>query len=118
MSGSSWDDLKRVREEEYFIKEEREKLNKLRDKLAEDNAYIIKTKEAISKFERGFSPISGASFFKSHVHGHDFLDCPEEGSVLMTYDTLKAIIRAAELRAEDVINAWDKYLRGAETAEE
>lgn len=110
MSTSSWDDMKRVREEEFFQREEREKLNQLREKLSVEKGYIQSTRTALENYERGFSPLGGKAMFRVEVGEDKILDCPEEGCVLMTYETLSRLLSEGHKRDSDALEAWDKFL--------
>lgn len=113
MSTSSWDDMKRVREEEFFQREEREKLNQLREKLGAEKSYIQATREALNSYERGFSPLGGKPMFRVDVGNERILDCPEEGCLLMTYETLANLLAEGHKRDADALEAWDKFLGNA-----
>lgn len=113
MSTSSWDERKRVREEEYFLKEEKEKLRRLREKSHNSETVRAHAQEALSNFRRGFSPITGAPMFKVTVDGIDVVDCPEEGLMMLTYDTLENIlIDAGESPAK--VKNWLTFLKPGE----
>merc|ERR1711974_477461 len=66
---SSWDQLKKVREEEYFLKEEREKIAALKAQRAKSLEFLTETKEKMKTFERGFSPLRGMSMFRANIAG-------------------------------------------------
>lgn len=110
MSTSSWDDMKRVREEEFFQREEREKMDRLRAKLLSEKGYIQTTRDAISKYERGFSPLSGKAMYRIEVAGTSVLDCPEEGCVLLSYETLESLLAETRKQSSDVVDAWKQFL--------
>ena len=110
---SSWDQLKKVREEEYFYKDERDKVAALKAEREQSRAFMEVTKEKMKDFERGFSPISGKNMFRANVDGDIVLDCPEEGTLTMTYDTLEAIIKAARKGEDAHITKWAQYLEVA-----
>lgn len=111
MSSSSWDDMKRVREEEYFMKEEQAKVAALKAKRSKEQAYLQNTHAAIEKFQRGYSPISGANLFKAKVGAHTVLDAPEEGVLLLPYDTLVELLTAATSHVDsEMVTDWKRFL--------
>lgn len=116
---SSWDAMKRAREEEYFLKEERAKVSALKARQDEARAFLEKTHQVIRGFNRGFSPISGGSMFRAHVGDDVVLDCPEEGVLTLPYDTLEKLLAEAKKPQSDLLDKWREYLHIAlESSEE
>lgn len=113
MSTTSWDKLKKVREEEFFVKEERAKVAALKEKREAELQFLTETKNKMATFERGFSPIRGKSMFRANVAGFTILDCPEEGTVTLTYDVLQDILTEAKKAESDVIKTWERFLEVA-----
>lgn len=113
MSASSWDDMKRVRESEFFHREEQEKKRHMQQERDDALARLEKTNQSLENYQRGFSPLQGASMFRSTVAGQHFLDCPEEGVVLMSYSTLLHLISAARKSDSDVVDGWDRFIKNA-----
>lgn len=110
---SSWDNLKKAREEEYFIKEEREKIAALKAEREKSLAFLAKTKEKLEHFERGFSPINGKRVFRANIAGDLVLDCPEEGTVTMTYDVLQALLKEAKKADSEILPKWEMFVEVA-----
>ena len=110
---SSWDQLKKVREEEYFLKEEREKVAALKAKRAKSLEFLTETKEKMEAFERGFSPLRGMSMFRANIAGDLILDCPEEGTVTMTYDVLQALLKEAKKADSEILPKWEMFVEVA-----
>lgn len=112
MTTSSWDEMKRVREEEYFHKQEQEQLQKLKEQGEKKPNLQDKGLESIAAFSKGKSPLTGASFYKASVSGSTILDCPEEETLLLSYKTILKIIDAAEAQDKNTIHAWQHFLTG------
>lgn len=110
MSTTSWDKLKKVREEEFFVKEERAKIAAIKAERAAATQFLTETKEKMETFERGFSPISGKSMFRATVADFTVLDCPEEGTITLTYDVLQDILTEAKKSDSDVLKTWERFL--------
>lgn len=93
MTTNAWDDMRRVREEEYFVKNEAGKLRQLHQKWeslqAERGTFIAK----LNSLQKAHSPVSGAGMYKMNINGHAVLDCPMEGTVLLTYEALADILQ-------------------------
>ena len=110
---SSWDQLKKVREEEYFLKEEREKIAALKAQREKSLEFLAETKEKMKTFERGFSPVRGKSMFRANIAGEIVLDCPEEGTVTLTYDVLQTLIREAKKAESEALPLWERFIEVA-----
>lgn len=113
MVKSSWDDMKRSREEEFIQREEREKLAKLREKVLQKTAHIQQSADALASFERGFSPLRGGAMYKKEVAGEHILDCPQEGSVMMTYTTLSHILTEASRSESESLEHWRQFIENS-----
>lgn len=113
MSTTSWDNLKKAREEEYFLKDEREKIAALRAKREAALEFIAETKNKMATFERGFSPVRGKNMFRATVAGNLVLDCPEEGTLTMTYDVLETILKEAKKTESELLTKWAQFVEVA-----
>ena len=113
MSTTSWDNLKKAREEEYFLKDEREKIAALKAQREAALEFITLTKEKIAEFERGFSPIRGKNMFRANIAGDQVLDCPEEGTLTITYDVLEKLLKEARKAESDVLVKWEQFVEVA-----
>ena len=110
---SSWDQLKKVREEEFFYKDERDKIAALKAQREKSRAFMTETKEKMAAFERGFSPVRGMNMFRANIAGDLVLDCPEEGTVTMTYDVLEKLLKEAKLAESDMLKKWEQFIEVA-----
>lgn len=115
---NSWDDLKRVKEEEYFLREEKEKLRRLRDQVTSEERGRANAQEALSNFQKGHSPITGATMYRASVDDIDIIDCPEEGVLMMTYNTLETLLDAAADPKSPLIKSWRHFLKSAAVKDE
>tara|TARA_R110000868_G_scaffold262401_2_gene521135 strand:+ start:115991 stop:116356 length:366 start_codon:yes stop_codon:yes gene_type:complete len=107
---SSWDDMKRVREEEYFHKQEIVKKDSLKNKISQEETRHKQAQEKLEGFKKGDSPITGAPFFKAIVQGHIILDCPEDDMILLSHSTLLAVMETLQKGDKQAINAWKAFL--------
>ena len=110
MAKSSWDDMRRAREAEYFLKDEREKISALKAQRQETAASLEQTHETIKNFTRGFSPISGGKIFRAYVGNDVILDCPEEGVITLPYDTLEKLLLATEKNETSKLEKWREFI--------
>lgn len=110
---SAWDEMKRVREEEFFHKDEIEKKERLKEKLKALEARVAKTNEKLESFTKGESPITGALLIKAHVHGHVFLDCPEDEMVMIGHASLLSLIESLQNDDKQAMNAWKAFLESS-----
>ena len=110
---SSWDDMKRAREEEYFLRDERAKIAALKANREEKRAFLCQTHVVIRNFGRGFSPISGGSIFRAYIGDDVVLDCPEEGALTIPYDTLEKLIKEAGKPESEMHQQWLQFLEVA-----
>lgn len=106
----NWDDKKRAREEEYFHREEKDKVEKLRDEKEKLATHEVEGQEIFAPLKKVSSPITGASMFKSTVTDEDFLDCPEEKTMMISYKTLRKIMRNAEDGDKHFTDTWRTFL--------
>lgn len=118
MPHKTWNEMKRAREEEYFLKEEREKIRAHKAKRDEARAFLARTHDVINNFERGFSPISGGSMFRAYIGDDVVLDCPEEGTLTLPYDTLEKLLKTAGNPESDLLEKWRQYLSIAMESQE
>lgn len=107
---SSWDEMRKAREEEYFLKDEREKIATLKARRAEERGFLEDTHQVIRNFGRGFSPISGGSIFKAYIGDDVVLDCPEEGVLTIPYDTVEKLLKEARNPESDVLERWRQFV--------
>ncbi|MBI1363195.1 MAG: hypothetical protein GC134_04355 [Proteobacteria bacterium] len=110
MSTSSWDEMKRVREEEYFLKEDKEKLRKLREHYGSVENVRKNVRESLAAFQKGFSPVTGAPVFKVTIDGMDVIDCPEESLITLSYEGLLNLLMA--VRTDNtLLHHWEEFLK-------
>lgn len=112
MASSSWDEMKRIREDEYFHKQEQEQLKKLKEKAINPEANVDRGLEVIRAFTTGKSPLSGGSLYQATVAGVPIIDCPEEQVVTLSYQTLKNLIEKSQQNEDTHIGAWNIFLNG------
>jgi len=110
MSTSSWDEMKRVREEEYFLKEDKEKLRKLRDHYGSIDNVRANVREVLGSFQKGFSPVTGAPVFKVTIDGLDVLDCPEENLITLSYEGLQSLLEQV-VDDKTLLAHWKEFLK-------
>jgi len=108
---STWDDLKRVREEEHFIKEETQKLKSLKADIHAKETQKEDDKNVFSSFQKGSSALTGSPLYKMTVAGETVIDCPEEKSITMSYHTLQEIIECLQDGNASAINAWKAFIK-------
>lgn len=118
MSNSGWDDMKRVREEEYFHKEEQRKIQEMKKKVLESQQTRDIARERITAFGKGQSPLTGSSIYKANISETPVLDCPEEGTIMMSYECLKTLLKAAQSGEQNTLNAWNTFLTVEERIKE
>jgi hypothetical protein len=107
--------MKRVREEEYFLKEDKEKLRKLREHYGSVENVRRNVREVLASFQKGFSPVTGAPVFKVTIDGMDVIDCPEENLITMSYEGMLTLLRA--VRSDDaLLHHWEEFLKTDQTA--
>lgn len=70
---------------------------------------ISKT-EQVKSFQRGFSPITGASMHRANVAGTNLLDCPEEKMVFLSYDALYNLISQGFDESSTTLQSWQSFL--------
>ena len=107
---SLWTERRKARENAYFHEDERQKIQALKLKRSEAQAFLAHTHDVIEKFERGFSPISGGHMFRAYIADDVVLDCPEEGVLTLPYDTLKKLLKAAENGDHDTLKKWQRFI--------
>lgn len=107
---NNWDDKKRAREDEYFHREEQTKVKKIRTKKERAAIREIEGKEIFASLKKIKSPITGAKMFKATVTDEDFLDCPEEKTLLISYKTLRKIMRTVEDDDIHTLDTWRTFL--------
>ncbi|MFT7144640.1 MAG: hypothetical protein ACI9TY_001681 [Alphaproteobacteria bacterium] len=118
MASSSWDDMKRVREDEYFHKQEKEKTSGLKNALDAVNERHAIAQEKLAGFKKGNSPITGAPFFKARVQGHNILDCPEDEMMIISYASFLNVMETLQKDDKQAINAWKAFLEAQTDTDE
>jgi uncharacterized protein YhaN len=111
MSTSSWDDMKRVREDEYFKKQENQQTQQLQGELSKVEARYQQIEEMLKSFKKGQSPITGAPLFKAQVAGHIVLDCPADDMLMVSQATLLSLIESLQNDDKKAIGAWKAFLQ-------
>lgn len=114
-NANAWDDMRRVREEEYFVREEATKLETLKEKIENSESERVEATELLAAMQKGTSPVSGATMFNVTVAGHHVLDCPHEGTLLMTYEALEEILDDLEPEKKAL---WRALLQATSPLEE
>lgn len=105
--------MKRAREEEYFLRDERAKIAALKAERDQKRQFLENTHEVIRNFGRGFSPVSGGRMFKAYIGDDIVLDCPEEGVLTIPYDTLETLLKEAKKPGSAATEKWQQFLEVA-----
>lgn len=111
MATKSWNEMKRVREDEYFKKQENAQKQKMQTSLLKLEARLHQTEEKMNSFTKGPSPITGAPLFKAHIAGHTVLDCPADDMILVSQATLLSLIESLQNGDKQAIAAWKAFLK-------
>lgn len=117
MSTSAWDEMKRVCEDEYFVKEENKSKQALHDILEGIEKRHKQTEEKFKSFTKGNNPITGAPLFKAQVAGHYVLDCPADDMLLVSQATMLSLIEALQNDDKKAIGAWKAFLQNQSNSE-
>lgn len=117
MSTSAWDDMRRVHEDEFFLKEENKSKQVLHDTLEALEERHKETDEKLKSFTKGVNPITGAPFFKAQIAGHYVLDCPADDMLLMSQATLLSLIESLQNGDKKDIGAWKAFLQNQSNSE-
>lgn len=104
------DQLKKAKEEEFFHKEQQNQLQALREKMFVKTEQAREAQERFKNFQEGHSPVTGGKFFKARVGESIVLDCPEEGAMMLTYDSLMSLVKAAKEGNEETLKLWQAFL--------
>ena len=110
MSTSAWDSMKKVREDEYFIKEEHKSKEQLKKTLEAIEKRYFETEEKMKSFSKGSSPITGAPLFKAQVAGHVVLDCPSDDMLFVSQASLLHLIESLQNGDKKAIASWKAFL--------
>lgn len=104
------DQLKVAKEEEFFHKQQQAQLQALRERMFEQEEYAREAQEKFKSFKEGHSPVTGAKLFKARVGESIVLDCPEEGAMMLTYDSLMNLVQAAQEGDSETLKLWQAFL--------
>ena len=75
----------------------------------------ISLTEQVKSFQRGYSPITGASMHRANVAGTNLLDCPDEKMIFLSYDALYALVAQNLDENSPSLKSWQSFLE--QTAE-
>ena len=104
------DQLKKAKEEEFFHKQQQEQLQAIRERHFDEEQQQRESELKFKAFQEGHSPLTGAKLFKARVGHATVLDCPEEGSLMLTYQSIMELVEAAKSNNEDVLKVWQAFL--------
>ena len=79
----SWNDMKRAKEDQYFDKQNREALERLKKRESDE------TKPRLS-------PITGKAMVQETIHGVVIDRCPDSGGIFLDAGELEEIIKKAK----------------------